>query len=100
MDLTLQTIDDYLTEKVKVIQEIPKKSLLNACNLVIEAKTNRKKIFTLGNGGSANTASHLITDWNKSGSAREKIDFMVFAFVTILVCSLRMQMIAITQKFF
>lgn len=75
MDSNLQTIDDYLTEKVRVIQEIPKKSLVNACNLVIEAKTNGKKIFTLGNGGSANTASHLITDWNKFGSIREKNRF-------------------------
>ena len=36
-----------------------------------------EKDFYFGEWWSANTASHLITDWNKSGSAREKIDFMV-----------------------
>lgn len=34
-------------------------------NMVKEAFDSGKKIVTCGNGGSAHTASHYITDWNK-----------------------------------
>ena len=34
-------------------------------NMVKDTFINGKKILTCGNGGSASTASHFITDWNK-----------------------------------
>jgi D-sedoheptulose 7-phosphate isomerase len=40
-------------------------SLGVAINLIKKKFREQKKIITCGNGGSASTASHYITDWNK-----------------------------------
>ncbi|MCH1552879.1 MAG: SIS domain-containing protein, partial [Balneolaceae bacterium] len=40
-------------------------SAQSAVNLVVAKAISGKRIFTCGNGGSASTASHYITDWNK-----------------------------------
>jgi D-sedoheptulose 7-phosphate isomerase len=59
------TIADYLSAHARLAKELDA-TLFQAGIDLIKAKFEAgKKIITCGNGGSAYTASHYITDWNK-----------------------------------
>lgn len=59
------TIEKYFEEHNFVLKNLDVKNLEKILDIVHEAQLSKKKIFTCGNGGSASTASHMITDWNK-----------------------------------
>ena len=59
------SIDNYINEHKKVFDSIDKKNTNDCIKKIIEKINLNKKIITCGNGGSASTASHYITDWNK-----------------------------------
>lgn len=59
-------VDSYLKNLKEVISNLDIEEINNALKLIKSTIRNNKKIITCGNGGSANTASHYITDWNKS----------------------------------
>ena len=56
---------NYIHEHQKVLDRLNEDSLQAAINMVGRAFETGKKIVTCGNGGSASTASHYITDWAK-----------------------------------
>ena len=56
---------NYIDEHNKVFKKINFDSYNAASELVVNKIKQNKKIITCGNGGSAYTASHFITDWNK-----------------------------------
>ena len=56
---------NYIDEHNKVFKKINFDSYNAASELVVKKIKQNKKIITCGNGGSAYTASHFITDWNK-----------------------------------
>ena len=57
---------DYLARLQGVLNQIDTKSLATAIDMIENAWIRGAQIITLGNGGSAQTALHFITDWNKS----------------------------------
>lgn len=59
------TIENYFNQHLELFSRIDVCSLSIAINLIDEKFQSGKKILTCGNGGSASTASHYITDWNK-----------------------------------
>ena len=59
------TIENYISEHAKVFEGMDSQMIQQAIDLVLNAIAKEKKIITCGNGGSASTASHFITDWNK-----------------------------------
>tara|TARA_B100000131_G_scaffold314274_1_gene350859 strand:- start:1056 stop:1628 length:573 start_codon:yes stop_codon:yes gene_type:complete len=59
-------IENYISVSHKVLKKIDKNDIRKAIDLIINKINSNKKIITCGNGGSALTASHYITDWNKS----------------------------------
>lgn len=58
-------IEQYLSAHIKLSSMIDANQIQNAIDLIKHQVELGKKIITCGNGGSANTASHYITDWNK-----------------------------------
>lgn len=58
-------IEEYFLEQRQILGMVDKLALQNAINVILEAYQKNSMIFTCGNGGSAHTASHYITDWNK-----------------------------------
>jgi D-sedoheptulose 7-phosphate isomerase len=56
----------YLQNLVELVSHANFNDLDNAINLIYNAWQDGKQIITFGNGGSALTALHFITDWNKS----------------------------------
>ena len=59
------TVENYFTAHAKVARELNLTSFQAAIDLIRSKFDAGKKIITCGNGGSASTASHYITDWNK-----------------------------------
>jgi D-sedoheptulose 7-phosphate isomerase len=58
-------IQKYFLGHAALFEKIDRDEIDNAIFLIEEAFLKGKKIITCGNGGSASTASHFITDWNK-----------------------------------
>jgi D-sedoheptulose 7-phosphate isomerase len=59
------SIDNYINEHKRVFDSIDQENTDLCIKKIVEKIKANKKIITCGNGGSASTASHYITDWNK-----------------------------------
>lgn len=57
---------DYMHTLVDVLEHSDFKSIDSAIAVIREGWLHGRQIITLGNGGSAMTALHYTTDWNKS----------------------------------
>lgn len=56
---------EYVQELNQALKNIDQDELVNFVNLINEARENKKRVFIVGNGGSASTASHWATDMSK-----------------------------------
>tara|TARA_Y100000992_G_scaffold180786_1_gene122066 strand:- start:782 stop:1366 length:585 start_codon:yes stop_codon:yes gene_type:complete len=59
------TYKNYKESHKEAFNLIDDQSIEKSVQLILDAISLNKKIITCGNGGSASTASHYITDWNK-----------------------------------
>jgi D-sedoheptulose 7-phosphate isomerase len=59
------TLKNYAEEHAAVFRAMDLPNIQAAIDIVVATLEADKKIITCGNGGSASTASHYITDWNK-----------------------------------
>lgn len=59
------TVSNYLAAHARLAQELNTDAFQKGIDMIKAAFEKGKKILTCGNGGSASTASHYITDWNK-----------------------------------
>lgn len=62
-------ISEYFEREKRVMDTIDKSEFSKVINLLEEARKDGRQIFTMGNGGSAATASHYCGDFNKGISA-------------------------------
>lgn len=58
-------IDDYIRQLKQALDNIDKNKIELVIKMLITAYKNRKKVFIMGNGGSAATASHMACDLGK-----------------------------------
>ena len=65
MKTTNFSITAYLDAHEKLSKKLDFASIEKGIQLIDQKFKSGNKIFTCGNGGSASTASHYITDWNK-----------------------------------
>jgi D-sedoheptulose 7-phosphate isomerase len=56
----------YLTRLSQTIDALDTEAFDRAIGLIRAAWQNDKQIIVFGNGGSALTAQHYVTDWNKA----------------------------------
>lgn len=61
----MKLIENYFAQHQKIFEIINKDEIINAIDIIQQTIKNNKKIITFGNGGSASTAQHFITDWIK-----------------------------------
>lgn len=66
MEDNLSYIEDYLRETAEIVRDIDRNEINKFINILFDAWKNGKKIFTVGNGGSASTASHISADLAKT----------------------------------
>lgn len=61
-------IQRYIENEIKVLRALDIEKLSQAVNAIIEARERGGTIYTMGNGGSAATASHMVCDLAKGAS--------------------------------
>ena len=59
-------VDRYLERLLEAIDALPGDALTRLGEMLYRAYRNEKQVFTLGNGGSASTASHMAADLGKN----------------------------------
>lgn len=59
------TVSNYFAAHTQLAQQLNIDVFQKGIDMIQSAFTSGRKIITCGNGGSASTASHYITDWNK-----------------------------------
>jgi D-sedoheptulose 7-phosphate isomerase len=65
--MTVEThVRDYLERLITTLKEIPTEDVERLAELLYRAYADGKQVFTLGNGGSASTASHMAADLGKN----------------------------------
>jgi D-sedoheptulose 7-phosphate isomerase len=61
----MNTVEAYLTQLANVVDEMPRDQIWNVVHVLMAAWRRGSRVFLLGNGGSAATASHMANDLNK-----------------------------------
>ncbi|MGD0146539.1 MAG: SIS domain-containing protein [Nitrososphaerales archaeon] len=72
---------EYLEEVSKIAAKLDRGSIDDAIGILYEAWKNDNQVFTVGNGGSASTATHLACDLNKWVSDEAVRKFRAFSLV-------------------
>ena len=73
MEQTLKSITKvYIEKHINAASRLDIPEIDKGIELIFNALENSNQIFTMGNGGSAATASHYIADWNKGISYQKK----------------------------
>jgi D-sedoheptulose 7-phosphate isomerase len=68
METTVFTPKNYLDAHAQLAKRLDWASFQAGVDLVKRKFLEGKRVITCGNGGSASTASHYITDWSKMGN--------------------------------
>ena len=66
---------DYIEKLKDVLDTFPHDQLERLIDTMIQAQKEEKRIFVMGNGGSASTASHWVCDINKGCSLHKEKRF-------------------------
>ena len=61
-----ESIRDYLHRLTTTLESMPAQSIGRLSEMLYRAYSDGKQVFTLGNGGSASTASHMAADLAKN----------------------------------
>jgi len=61
-------VSRYMQAHRRLLERLDHAAFEHGIDVIRNAFTAERKIVTCGNGGSASTASHYITDWNKATS--------------------------------
>ena len=70
-------VDTYILELQNTLMQFPTARIQEAIDLLVEARTERRQVFIMGNGGSASTASHFVCDLAKNTRNPELPNFRV-----------------------
>lgn len=70
-------VDSYINELQNTLNSLPSDQIEEAIRLLMEARTSRRQVFIMGNGGSASTASHFVCDLAKNTRAPHLPNFRV-----------------------
>src|ERR1043165_449246 len=69
----------YRSELLKVLESIDAVQVSQAIDWLSEARSQNRRIFVCGNGGSASTASHFVCDMVKGASFGRESRFRIMA---------------------
>ncbi|HSG16524.1 MAG TPA: SIS domain-containing protein [Anaerolineae bacterium] len=73
----MKEISRYITDLKQTLDRLPHDPIQEAIMTLHEARLLKRQVFTLGNGGSASTASHFVCDLSKNTRESGWPDFRV-----------------------
>src|SRR5947209_11377832 len=62
----MENVDTYLSRLHEAVEALPRDRLTELGEILYRTYRNGQRVFTLGNGGSASTASHMAADLAKN----------------------------------
>lgn len=71
----IQNLRKYLDEEIRIINSLDLNIINEVMNIFENARIKNRKFFICGNGGSAATASHFASDFNKGVSEKLEIKY-------------------------
>ena len=74
-----KVIGDYFNEVARVTSLFPREDVVSAVDVLYQAWKERNTVFTMGNGGSASTATHFASDLAKFTIIPGKTRFKVIS---------------------
>ena len=69
---------EYQKKLISTIETLDVDSVVKIAKVLINARNNNKTIYTIGNGGSGSTASHMVCDILKGCSFKKTKKFKIF----------------------
>lgn len=80
---TKHVIDSFIKEQESCLQQISEQTgiIEKIIKILIQARDKGKKIYTMGNGGSASTASHFVSDLLKTAITKNNRRFSAISLV-------------------
>jgi D-sedoheptulose 7-phosphate isomerase len=75
----VEYIQRYLDEIGRVLQNLPQAEIARTIDILTQARTEGKRIFVMGNGGSAAMASHFVCDLGKGTVQEGKTRFKIMS---------------------
>jgi len=72
-------VKKYLEDLNKTVSLVNEKEIISVINVLEKARDADKKIFTMGNGGSASTASHFVNGLSQGATVEGKPRFKAIA---------------------
>ena len=70
-------MQEYIAAEIRVMQNLNLDELNEAANAVTQCRDRGGTIYTIGNGGSAATASHMVVDLGKGASKNCAVPFRI-----------------------
>src|SRR5437762_9072652 len=70
---------DYLARLANLLGSISAEAMSRAVELLLEARAHGRRVYVIGNGGSAATASHLVCDLVKTAEVPGVAPLRAFA---------------------
>ena len=74
-----ESVRKFLVEFANIASRLSKDDINSAIDILFEAWTKGRKVFIIGNGGSASTASHFACDLGKTTAVEGKKRFKVIS---------------------
>lgn len=69
----------YITESSEILASLPVEDIMAVLDVVIKVREEGRRVFLIGNGGSASTASHFASDLCKGARCPDKPPIRAFA---------------------
>lgn len=60
-----QQMTDYINDEIRVTKNLNLDDINEAINAIVDCRNRGGVVYTMGNGGSASTASHFVCDFSK-----------------------------------
>lgn len=64
--------EEFLEDSKKLIDELPRKEIVEVIETIEKVRQNGGTVYTIGNGGSASTAEHLAADLDKTANTGQE----------------------------
>ncbi len=75
----MTSVDQYLCNLADLLGRVPCEALATTVSLLLEARTRGGRVYIMGNGGSAATASHMASDLVKTAHVAGKRPLRAYA---------------------
>jgi len=71
------SMENYLSQLIRSLSALDHGAVLKVADILRSSYEEERTIFTMGNGGSGSTASHMVCDFNNGATARLAKKFKV-----------------------